>query len=372
LYGKAGSPARVAEIGILATREFEMKTQFGLTLGLLLLASPAFAGDTSGKEPASNSFKITNLVADQTGKAKKTDPNLVNPWGLSQAPGEPVWVSDNGTNLSTLYNRKNGDPQSLIVNIPQGVPTGTVYVPMNIDFQVTENGKSGAASFLFDSEAGVISGWAGNVDEANAIVAVDNSANGSVYKGLALDTGAKLLYAANFCKNQVEVYNTQFQLVNTFTDPSLPAGYAPFNVVDVGGTLYVSFAKVATGSPCIDEVDQFGDGYVDSFNTSGVLVKQLVAGGELDAPWGMTIAPKKFGKFGGDLLVANFGNGWINAYNPTTGAFVGTLDGTNGGAIAIDGLWALDNGPGKNQVSFSAGPDGETHGLLGIIAPAKK
>jgi uncharacterized protein (TIGR03118 family) len=354
----------------METREFEMKTQFGLALGVLLFASPAFAVDTSGKEPAGNSFKITKLVADQSGKAKKTDPNLINPWGLSQAPGQPVWVSDNGTNLSTLYNRKNGDPQSLVVSIPQGAPTGTVYVPSGIDFQVTENGKSGAASFLFDSEAGVISGWAGNVDEANAIVAVDNSANGSVYKGLALDTSAKLLYAANFCKNQVEVYNTQFQLVNTFTDTSLPAGYAPFNVTDVNGTLYVSFAKQQSG-PCHDEVDGSGLGYVDSFNTSGVLVKQLVAGGELDAPWGMTIAPANFGKFGGDLLVGNFGNGWINAYNPSTGAFVGTLDTTKGGPIAIDGLWALDNGPAKNQVSFSAGPKGETHGLLGIVTPAK-
>jgi uncharacterized protein (TIGR03118 family) len=348
-----------------------MKKYFGFALGLLWLATPAFAGDMSAKEPAKKGFKITNLVADQSGKAKKTDPNLVNPWGLSQAPGQPVWVSDNGANLSTLYNRKNGDPQSLVVNIPLGAPTGTVYAPPGVDFQVSENGKNGAASFLFDTETGAIEGWSPGVDETNAIVTVNNSANGSVYKGLALDTTAKLLYAANFCKNQIEVYNTQFQLVNTFTDTSLPAGYAPFNVIDVAGTLYVSFAKQADETPCIDEVDGAGLGYVDSFNTSGVLVKQLVAGGHLNAPWGMTIAPAKFGKVGGDLLVGNFGDGWINAYNPSTGAFVASLDGTNGSPVAIDGLWALDNGPGKNQVSFSAGPDGETHGLLGIITPAK-
>jgi uncharacterized protein (TIGR03118 family) len=346
-----------------------MKMQLGLTLGLLLLVSPAVAGGTMGADPAGNSFKVKKLVADQAGKAKNVDPNLVNPWGLSQAPGGPVWVSDNGTNLSTLYNRNSGLPQSLVVNIPLGAPTGTVYAPSSLNFQVTENGVSGPATFLFDTESGAIEGWSQNVDPNNAIVAVNNASNGAVYKGLALDTTAQLLFAANFCKNQVEVYNTQFQLVNSFTDPSLPASYAPFNIIDANGMLYVSFAE--RDNTCANEVDGSGLGYVDVFSTNGTLVKQLVAGGELNAPWGMTIAPSGFGSFSGQLLVGNFGNGWINAYNPSTGAFTGTLKNTKGGDLVIDGLWSLDNGPKSNEVSFSAGPGGETHGLLGIIMPGK-
>ncbi|MGD0191450.1 MAG: TIGR03118 family protein [Rhizomicrobium sp.] len=348
-----------------------MKTQLFLALGAALLASTAMAADTSNGTPKASAFKIVKLDADQKGKAKVVDPNLVDAWGLAQSPGGDVWVSDNGTGLSTVYNRKNGKVDSLVVTIPQGNPTGTVYVPSNIDFQVTENGVSGAAAFLFDSEPGVISGWAPNVDQTNAIVAVNNSGNGGVYKGLALDTSTQQLYAADFCKNQVEVYNPQFQLVNTFTDPSLPSGYAPFNVVDASGTIYVAFAKQDGQQPCLNEVDGASLGYVDVFDTSGHLVKQLIAQGALDAPWGMTIAPSGFGSFGGDLLVGNFGNGWINVYNPTTGAMIGTVSDKKGKPIVINGLWSLDNGPGADQVSFSAGPGAESHGLLGIISPEK-
>ena len=345
-----------------------MKTQFGLALGLVLLVSPAVAGETGAKAAASGGFSVTPLDADQKGKAAVVDPNLINPWGLSQSPGGPVWVSDNGTGLSTVYNRTNGQIQSLVVTIPQGNPTGTVYVPSTIDFQVTENGDSGAASFLFDSESGVISGWAPSVDTSNAIVAVNNSATGAVYKGLALDTSSQLLFAANFSQNKVEVYNTQFQLVNTFTDTSLPARYAPFNILDVNGLLYVSFAERDKSGH--DEVDGAHKGYVDVFNTSGVLQTKLIAKGYLDAPWGMSIAPSGFGSYAGDLLVANFGNGWINVYDPTKGSWLATLPGAKNKPLTIKGLWALDNGPGTGQVSFSAGPGGETHGLLGIIAPS--
>jgi uncharacterized protein (TIGR03118 family) len=345
-----------------------MNTQCGLAIGLVLLVSPALAGETGAKAPASGSFKVVALDADQAGKAKVTDPNLINPWGLSQSPGGDVWVSDNGTGLSTLYNRSNGQIQSLVVTIPKGDPTGTVYVPPTIDFQVTENGNSGAAVFLFNSESGVISGWAPSVDGNNAIIAVDNSATGAVYKGLALDTGSQQLYAANFSQNKIEVYNTKFQLVNTFTDPSLPARYAPFNIMDVNGLLYVSFAERDKSGH--DEVDGAHKGYVDVFNTSGVLQTHLIAGGFLNAPWGMSIAPTGFGAYAGDLLVANFGNGWINVYDPAKGTWIATLQGKKG-PLTIQGLWALDSGPNNGQVSFSAGPGGETHGLLGIIEPSK-
>jgi uncharacterized protein (TIGR03118 family) len=349
-------------------RENLMKTQFGLAIGLMLLVSPAVAGETAATAPAGGSFKVMPLDADQKGKAKVVDPNLINPWGLSQSPGGPVWVSDNGTGLSTLYDRTNGQIESLVVTIPQGNPTGTVYVPSNIDFQVTENGTSGPAAFLFDSESGVISGWAPSVDGTNAIVAVNNSASGAVYKGLALDTNSQLLFAANFSQNKVEVYNTQFQLVNTFTDPSLPARYAPFNILDVNGLLYVSFAERDKSGH--DEVDGAHKGYVDVFTTSGQLQTSLIAGGFLNAPWGMQIAPTGFGSYSGDLLVGNFGNGWINVYDPTKGTWIATVQGKKG-PLTIQGLWALDNGPGTGQVSFSAGPGGEAHGLLGIIEPSK-
>jgi len=345
-----------------------MKTQFGLAIGLVLLASPAVAVETGAKAPAGGTFKVIALDSDQPGKAKVVDPNLIDAWGLSQSPGGAVWVSDNGTGLSTVYNRTNGQIQSLVVTIPQGAPTGNVYVPSSIDFQLTENGKSGAAAFLFDSEAGVISGWAPSVDASNAIVGVNNSSAGAVYKGLALDTGTQQLYAANFSQNKIEVYNTQFQLVSSFTDTSLPARYAPFNIVDVNGTLYVAFAERDKSGK--NEVDGAHKGYVDVFNTSGQLQSHLIAKGFLNAPWGMQIAPSGFGSYGGDLLVGNFGNGWINVYDPTKGTWLATLQGKKG-PLTIQGLWSLDNGPGTGQVSFSAGPGAEAHGLLGIIEPAK-
>jgi uncharacterized protein (TIGR03118 family) len=343
-----------------------MKMQLSLALGAALLASTAMAAGVQNQAPSGNSFALIKLDADQAGKAKVTDPNLVNAWGLCQQPGGPVWVSDNGTNLSTVYNRTNGQIQALVVNIPLGAPTGCVYYNGS-GFKVTENGQSGTSNFMFDTESGAIEGWSGGVDASNAIIAVDNSASGAVYKGLAIDPGTQQLYAANFSQNKVEVYNSQFQLVNTFTDPSLPKRYAPFNIIDVSGTLYVSFAERDKAHH--DEVDGPGLGYVDVFDTSGNLVKQLIAKGQLNAPWGMAIAPTGFGPFAGDLLVGNFGNGWINAFDPNTGAYVDTLWNTKGADLTIQGLWGLDVGPGSNQVSFSAGPKGETHGLIGIISP---
>ena len=342
-----------------------MKTQCGLALGLTLLASSALVGVQSAAA-AGNSFTVTKLDSDQAGKAKVKDPNLIDAWGLCQATGGPVWVSDNGTNLSTVYNRTNGNIESIVVNIPLGAPTGCVFNSSS-GFVVSENGKSGAASFMFDTETGAIEGWSGSVDSKNAIVAVDNSGSGAVYKGLAIDSGTNQLYAANFAQNKVEVYNSQFQLVNSFTDTGLPKRYAPFNVVDVGGTLYVSFAE--RDKTHKNEVDGAGLGFVDVFDTNGNLQKQLVAHGQLDAPWGMAIAPTGFGPFAGDLLVGNFGNGWINVFDPSSGAYIDTLWNKSGQDLTIKGLWDLDLGPGANQVSFSAGPGGEAHGLLGIISP---
>lgn len=339
-----------------------MKTKISLAVGLLLLATPGWAGSV----PAAPVFKVVKLVADQAGKAKNTDPNLVNAWGLSQAPGGPVWVSDNGTGLSTVYDAGTGFNEGIVVTIPQGLPTGNVYNTSG--FTVSENGRNGASLFIFDSEAGIISGWNPQVDATNAVVGYDGSAQGSVYKGLAIDLSSKLLFAADFHNNQVQVFDSNWNLVNSFTDSGLPKRYAPFNVAVIGGNLYVSFAKQDKAKH--DEIDGPGLGYVDVFNENGTLIKQLTGQGPLNAPWAMVTAPSSFGSFAGALLVGNFGDGWINAFDPSTGAYLGALSGKNGSPIAIDGLWGLDPVP-SGELTFGAGPKGESHGLLGVIKAAK-
>jgi uncharacterized protein (TIGR03118 family) len=282
-------------------------------IALAAVAVPALAG---GLPPAKSMFTVTNLVSDQPGVAANTDSDLVNPWGISRAPGNsPNWVSDNGTDKSTVYNETTG-AKSLAVNIPKGAPTGTVYSG-GLGFTISEGGNSGDALFLFDSEAGVISGWSNSVDAGNAVIAVDRSARGDAYKGLAIDSTSKQIYAADFVHNQVQIYNNSFKMVGRFTDPTLPRHFAPFNVQLLNGKLYVAFAKRKHGS--IDEVDRRGFGYVDVFDTSGTLQQHLIANGKLDAPWAMAIAPNGFGKYSGDLLVGNFGNGHINVYDPNTG-----------------------------------------------------
>src|ERR1700722_12927953 len=189
--------------------EFTMRTEISLAIGVMLLASSALAGESAGKPPASPAFKITKLVSNQSGKAKNLDPNLVNPWGMSQAPGGgPVWVSDNGSGLSTVYDQGSGQNTGLVVTIPDGDPSGQVYLIPGTGFQITENGKSAGAEFIFDSEAGVITGWNSTVDLNNAVIAYDGSAKGSVYKGLAIDTSSNLLFAADFTNDKGQVFDS--------------------------------------------------------------------------------------------------------------------------------------------------------------------
>lgn len=336
-----------------------MKNHISLLLGAVVLAaSPALAGAAPPK-PAK--YAITNLVSDQPNVAANTDPELVNPWGISHAPGQPQWVSDNGSDRSTVYDQRTG-VKSLSVGVA-GAPTGSVYVTPGSGFVVTEGGNSGNSEFLFDTEGGTILGWAPSVDFANAIVAVDNSAKGSVYKGLGI--AGKQIFAADFANNEVQIYDSTFKQTGAFTDPDLPKHFAPFNATVLGGSVYVAFAKREKHG--IDELHGKGLGYVDVFDTSGNLQKRLIANGKLNAPWGMTIAPSGFGKFSGALLVGNFGDGKINAYDVNTGDYLGALKGTNGKPIVVDGLWSLDSGP-DNSVTFTAGPDDETHGLLGLIS----
>jgi uncharacterized protein (TIGR03118 family) len=330
-----------------------MRTKFKLLIALSMLASPAVAGEHAEKAPKATYFNVTNLVSNQPGVAANTDPNLINPWGLSQASASaPLWVSDNGTALSTVYQQGTGNIQSLVVAIPNGSPTGTVSAPSRAGFQITENGKSGNAVFLFDSDSGFITGWNSSVDAKNAVVAYTSP--GSDFTGLAIDPSSKLLFATDFANNKVMVLDNTFTLKASFTDTSLK-GYAPYNVAIINGDVYVAFASFAKGK-----------GFVDVFDESGNLLQHLISKGQLDIPWGLAIAPTTFGKYAGALLVGNLGNGQINAYKLSTGAHLGTLSTAKGKPIAIDGLWALDAAP-AGDITFSAGPNGYADGLIGLI-----
>jgi uncharacterized protein (TIGR03118 family) len=380
----------------------------------------------------------TNLVSDLPGVAQFQDPNLVNPWGLTESGNGVFWVSDNNAGVSTLYNDPampaEGEPpfsiNPLVVGIPTpvdplgatGAPTGTVF---NIDggatggFTVSGLDKNGnpitaPAVFLFATEDGILIGWNPAVDptgtfdgpggaSTHAVIAVDNSGNnftepdpllqtGAVYKGLSTasslsaifagdPSSTTVLYATNFRSGQVEVYDPNFQLVplpaGTFSDPRLPQNFAPFNVQVLDDKVYVTYAKQDAARH--DDVGGPGHGFIDVFNLDGTPglpggKERLVSRGELDSPWGLAIAPSSFGDVANDLLVGNFGNGFVNVYNPATGQFLGQLQDPNGEPIQIDGLWALKVGNGgdggrADTVYFTAGIDHEMHGLFGSLTP---
>ena len=324
---------------------------------------------------ASAAVVETDLVSDGATKAAFKDPNLINPWGISYSPLGEFWVSDNGTGLTTLYNT-SGMPQSLVVAIPgaggvAGAPTGQVFNSTS-GFQVTEKKKSGPSAFIFATENGTLSGWAPNVDGTHAINAVDNSASGAVYKGLAIVTqqSGTFLLAANFMAQQVEVYDSTWHLVRSFRDSDLPANYSPFNVAVLNGNIYVSYAKHKKGSK--DETDGRHFGAVEQVDIDGNVIRTIAIRGALNAPWGMAIAPTSFGPFAGALLVGNFGDGTINGFDPNTGKKLGALKTADGKTLAIDGLWGLipgNGGQGGNSKSlyFSAGTNGEADGLFGAL-----
>jgi uncharacterized protein (TIGR03118 family) len=320
---------------------------------------------------AGTRFTVTNQVSDQASVgATTTDPLLVNAWGLAQgAPGAPLWVADNGTDKSTLYSPMNFSKVNLNVDVPGG-PTGTTFINIANAFKVTQGAASGQSAFAFATEAGQILGWSPAVNLNAAVVAVNESAQGSEFKGLTLGmaNGQPRLFAADFGHNRVSVYDSNFTRINTFTDPSLPSDYSPFNVQVLNGLLYVTFAKHEPGSG--DETQGQGLGFVDVFDTSGNLIRRLAQHGQLNAPWGLAIAPNapSYGKFAGALLVGNFGDGHINAYDPQTGNYIGALrDDQNW--VVIDGLWAIHSGLNDTLI-ISAGPNDESHGLIGSISVA--
>src|SRR6266571_35297 len=316
-----------------------------------------------------NVYTVTPLVSDQPGVAPNTDPNLVNAWGLASGPTSPWWVSDNGTNLSTLYRGSDGMPLSLVVSVDTA-PTGTVFNP-TAGFVLPSGGK---ALFLFDTEHGQVLGW--NQAQGTTAFQVADLGDGAIYKGLAIadtDAGPRL-YAADFHNARVDVFDGSFGLVpdSGFVDPSLPSGYAPFGIQTIGDRVFVTYAKQDADAE--DEIAGQGKGFVDAYDTAGNLVSRVAQHGQLNAPWGLALAPDTFGRFAGDLLVGNFGDGQINAYAEHNGHFThqGELRDDSGRSLSIDGLWALEFGKGGNNgpagtLFFTAGPDDETHGLFGQI-----
>ena len=339
---------------------------------------------------ASRRYKQVNLVSDIEGLAAVTDPNLVNPWGVAFSSTSPFWVSDNGTGVSTLYNGE-GTPIPLIVTIPPpsgstdtSTPTGTVFNGP-AGFVVSKDGTSAPAFFIFDTEDGTISGWSPTVDLHNAVLVVDNSqpggvdgsTEGAVYKGLAIaQTGnGSFIYANNFRDGIVEMYDADFHFVGSFTDPDLPPRYAPFGIRNIDGQLYVTFAEQGEGKK--DDVAGRGHGFVDVFDTSGHLLRRFVSRGRLNSPWGLALAPANFGKFSGALLIGNFGDGRINAYDPVSGRFLGNLRNQHGQALSIDGLWTITFGNGgfagsANELFFTAGINDEADGLFGKLQSLPK
>lgn len=346
----------------------------------VVAAAFALAVAAPGHAESSNSYDVQNLVTDPGSgiTAAHPDANLRNGWGVAFNPTGFAWVADNGTGKSTLYDG-SGNVNALVVTIPSangsdpGTPTGIVFSGSNTDFIVTANGKTGPARFIFASEDGVISAWAPTVDGTHAIrVALGADA---VYKGVTLAGNGDgfFLYAADFHGRKIDIYSSTFAPVSAagkFVDRNIPADYAPFNVQNIQGNLYVSYAKTTPGSD--DETAGRGLGFVDVFDADGNLLRRLAQHGTLNAPWGMALAPTGFGKFSNDLLVGNFGDGTINAFDPRTGAFKGQLRGADNKVLKIDGLWGLAFGNGilnqpTDTLFFAAGPHDEADGLYGRI-----
>jgi uncharacterized protein (TIGR03118 family) len=358
-----------------AARSLSTSALFGAALILSWACSSARASDANGGH-----YLQVNLVSDQDGVAQVTDKDLVNAWGISHSSGtsgSPFWVSDNGTGKSTLYAVTNDSSgvthvvkQSLVVQIPgEGTPTGQVF---------DGSGHFHGDIFLFASEDGVISGWRGALGTNAEILAFRTNA---VYKGITVASNASspVLLAANFAERTIDVYSTNLVLAGQFPDLSAPAGYSPFNVQNLGGIVFVTFAKQNPGT--VDDQSGTGHGFIDIFDPSSLSFTRFASGSDaggtirdFNSPWGLAVSPAGFGKYSDDLLVGNFGSGTIMAFD-SNGKFQGLLKAHKGGPLTIDGLWGLSFGNGgrggnPNTLYFSAGPDDESHGLFGSLAPA--
>jgi uncharacterized protein (TIGR03118 family) len=338
-------------------------------VGALLVLASLPTGATAASD---NVYSVTKLVSDVSGQAANTDSNLVNAWGLTSTAGSPWWVSDNQTNFSTVY-LANGTTARTPVTV-SSAPTGAVS-NSSANFVISNGTDSAPATFIFSTENGQILAWAG-ATVSDDTAAQEVATPDAVYKGLAI--AGDRLYATDFHHGRVDVFDGSFQPVNTpgaFVDPGIPAGYAPFGIQNVNGTIVVTYAKQDADQH--DDVAGQGHGFVDMFSTTGTFLRRVATHGQLNSPWGIAMAPANFGRFSNDLLIGNFGDGQISAFEPQVdGSFelVGQLRTSDHKVLTIDGLWALQFGKGvlaKNgpttTLFFTAGPDGESHGLFGTI-----
>jgi uncharacterized protein (TIGR03118 family) len=389
-------------------------------IAIAVIAAPAVRADDRNHDSDDNRYIVTNLVSDIAALGgQQIDPVLQNAWGVAFTPGaSPFWIADNATGCSTLYDGTGlpqPQPNPLRVKIPlpgggvttdckhvdpnnpptptPAAPTGLVWNP-SAAFAVpgtksATNPNGIAAAFIWDTEDGTISAWAGGLTPSDqAVLAVDNSASGAVYKGLVVGVNAAhgvLLFATNFNAGKIDVFGPPkvpggtgsdglFTSVKTddkaFTDPDIPSGFAPFGIQNINGNLFVTYAL--QNSKKHDDVAGPGNGFVDIYDTDGNLLQRFASGRPLNSPWGVTRASFAFGRFSGDILVGNFGDGRIHAFD-SDGNFRGTVRDNNGKPIVIEGLWTLTLGGGRNSNSdtlyFTAGPNGETDGLFGTITP---
>jgi uncharacterized protein (TIGR03118 family) len=351
-------------MGVLTTRARAV-------LGLLVLgAALVLAAPLGAAKPTT--YSVVPLVSSDPTVVPPGDPDLVNAWGLTSGPTSPWWVSDNGTGKSTLYNGA-GVKQGLVVTVPGG-PTGTVFNTTS-GFVLPTGGR---ALFLFDGEDGIVRAWNGaQGTSAKVFGDGDQSAAGAVYKGLAIATtpSGPELFAADFHNDKIDVFDSNFKLLHNtgFVDPAMHDHFAPFDVQVIGSRVFVAYAR--QDEDAHDELAGQGRGFVDVYDLSGNLLGGIDGHGQLNAPWGLAMAPASFGTFAGDLLVGNFGDGRINAYrevSPNTFVHDGKLRGADNQPLQIDGLWALQFAQGGNngtpgQLYFTAGPADESQGLFGRI-----
>lgn len=349
-------------------------------LALMSTVICAAACNSVKTKMGSSGYQQTNLVSDAGGSASRTDPGLINPWGIAFIPGETFWIADNKVGASEVVNATGmlELPSRIVIpsvssDIPSA-PTGIVFNPIAEDFVV----RGTPAQILFATEDGTVSTWApvdGTFPEA-ATLAINNSVAGEVYKGLAILTPSccrEYLAIADFRDGFIVTYDISFNrlaTLGTFTDPDLPRGYAPFNIQQIGELVFVTFALQDAAKH--DPVIGAGNGIVDIFNQEGVFMRRFASSGPLNAPWGIVQAAAVFGPFSNDILIGNFGDGTINAFNPSTGNFLGALKDSTGNVIRNAGLWGLtfrDDGIGDpNALYFTAGGDNEKHGVFGTIS----
>ncbi len=370
-------------------------------IALAVSGVTAVRADDDNFKRQPNAYVVTKLVSDLKNVAKVQDPVLQNAWGVAFSPaGSPFWVADNATGCSTLYAGDGTKVVALQVSIPlpgnmvpstacqtvdpknpptNAAPTGIIWNPSSA-FVVP--GTQLQAAFIFDTEDGTLSAWAGGFtpNPNNAVIAVDNSANGAVYKGLAfgVNVHGAFLFATNFNAGTIDVFGPNgpdglFTPATTdggFTDPKIPTGFAPFGIENINGDLFVTYAK--QNAEKHDDVAGPGNGFVDVFDTNGHFLRRFASRGSLNSPWGVARASFAFGRFSGDILVGNFGNGKINVFD-SRGRFIDELDRPNGKPVIIDGLWKLTSGGGRTSSSdtlyFTAGPNDEKDGLFGTITP---